>query len=426
MELTQVHGRVPRVRVPGDKSISHRAALLAAIAAGTSHISGFSTAGDCRATLRVLASLQVQFSQDGCLLRVHGKGEAGLEAAEMPLDCCRSGTTMRLASGLLAGCKGRTVLTGDPQLLARPMMRVAVPLRLMGAAVDLTPQGTAPICICGRNLTGITYELPIASAQVKSAILLAGLKAEGVTRVVEPIPSRDHTERLLGAMGASVTTIADSRGVEISIVPGPLGAVNVVVPGDLSSAAPLIAGALLKRSELIVQGVGLNPSRQGFLRVLVRMGAGFQIDLLQESPEPLGELRVLPLSARLNATEVHPQEIPSLIDELPLLAVLATQAEGSTVVHGAGELRAKESDRLIGTVEGLRELGANIEPLNDGFVVTGPTPIKSGVCNAYGDHRLAMAFDVAGLIAEGDVRVQNADRVGDSFPGFATSMGAIG
>jgi 3-phosphoshikimate 1-carboxyvinyltransferase len=425
MDVTSVRSRAPRVRVPGDKSVSHRAALLAAVASGTSHVTGFSTAGDCEATLRALTSMDVTFGHSEGLLIIHGKGDAGLNAPRMPLDCSRSGTTIRLAAGLLAASKGRSVLTGHPQLLARPMTRVAVPLRSMGAGVDLTPRGTAPITITGADLTAITYELPVASAQVKSAILLAGLRARGVTRVIEPAPSRDHTERLMDAMGARVERVIGPCGIETAVHPGQLGAMEIVVPGDLSSAAALVAGALLKGSELIVESVGLNPTRQGFLRVLMRMGARFQIDVLQESPEPMGDLRVLPLSTRLTATEVQTPEVPSLIDELPLIAVLATQAEGTTVVQGAGELRVKESDRLSGTVEGLRALGANIQLLNDGFVVTGPTPIKAGSCNAYGDHRLAMAFSVACLIAEGDVAIRDANRVGDSFPEFGSSLAAI-
>jgi 3-phosphoshikimate 1-carboxyvinyltransferase len=425
MGMTEVRRKVPRLRVPGDKSISQRAALLAAVASGTSHITGFSTAEDCRATLSALTSMEVPFSQTDGVLSIHGKGGAGLGGPLGTIDCCRSGTTMRLTAGLLAAREVRAVLTGHPQLLARPMNRIAVPLRSMGASIGLTPQGTAPITISGGSLTGITYELPMASAQVKSAILLAGLEAHGVTRVVEPSATRDHTERLMGAMGARMQRVDRAPGIETALAPGQLGPLRMAVPGDLSSAAPLLAGALLRGSELIVEAVGLNPTRQGFLRVLMRMGARFHIDLGQESPEPLGDLQVLPVSARLNATEIYPSEIPSLIDELPLIAVLATQAEGTTVVQGAGELRVKESDRLSGTVEGLRALGADIQPLNDGFVVNGPTAIKAGTCNAIGDHRLAMAFSVASLIADGDVRIQDANNIGDSFPKFASSLAAI-
>jgi 3-phosphoshikimate 1-carboxyvinyltransferase len=409
-----------RVHVPGDKSISHRAALLAAMATGTSRIAGFSSAGDCPATLNVLELLGVSFSLDGAVLTVTGKGTAALQAPRAALNCSRSGTTMRLGAGVLAGSPFESHFTGHAQLLRRPMGRIAEPLRSMGAAVELTIGHTAPFTVRGGELKGIDYEPPTASAQVKSAVLLAGLQAEGITRIVERVATRDHTERLLQAMGAPIDIAAGSRGIETSVRAAEFDPLDMTVPGDLSSAAVLIAAALATGTDLLVQDVGLNPTRCGFLQALRRMGAEFELDVHVALPEPRGDLLVR--SGPLTATRVLAEEVPSLIDELPLLGVLATQAEGTTVVTGAGELRAKESDRIGGLVDGLLALGAEAEQLADGFAVHGPTRLRSAVCDARQDHRLAMAFSVGGLIAAGNVRIVGLDYVGDSFPGFARTL----
>jgi 3-phosphoshikimate 1-carboxyvinyltransferase len=405
-----------RMSVPGDKSISHRAALLAGIACGTSRIAGFSSAGDCAATLRVLRELGISVSSEDGILSIEGRGTAGLHAPGAALDCWRSGTTMRLVAGLLAGCNFGSELTGDRQLLRRPMRRIAEPLRAMGASVELTAEGTAPITLGGRELRGITYELPVASAQVKSAILLAGLQAQGTTSVIERIPTRDHTERLLVAMGASVEVAETPQAADVRVSRGELAPIDLVVPGDLSSAAALAAAALLTRTDLTISGVGLNPTRSGFLSVLARMGAGIEAEVHIDMPEPTGDLCVRP--GPLLAVEISPGDVPSLIDELPVLGVLATQAEGVTVVRGAQELRAKESDRVAGLVEGLHALGGDAEQLPDGFIVRGPTRLHAGICDARDDHRLAMAFSLAAMVADGNVRVSGIDYVGDSFPGF--------
>ncbi|MDP9226348.1 MAG: 3-phosphoshikimate 1-carboxyvinyltransferase, partial [Actinomycetota bacterium] len=367
--------RVARCRVPGDKSISHRAALLAVLAEGTSRIGGFSTAGDCRATLHVLEGLGVTFALDAGILTIRG-GRDGLKAPRAALDCRRSGTTMRLTAGLVAGGGFETVLTGDRQLLRRPMARVSEPLRAMGATVQLAAGETAPINVRGGDLSGITYELPVASAQVKSAVLLAGVQASGMTTVIEHLAARDHTERLLKAMRSPITRVVRAEGISTAVRAAELVPLDIDVPGDLSSAAVIVAAAVLTGSELIVEGVGLNPTRTGFLEVLKRMGAHIETTVDVEDPEPAGELRAR--SGPLSATRVMPAEIPSLIDELPLLGVVATQAEGTTEVLGAGELRAKESDRIAGLVVGLRALGADAEQLEDGFVVRGPTPLTGG------------------------------------------------
>jgi 3-phosphoshikimate 1-carboxyvinyltransferase len=417
-------GVVPlRVSVPGDKSISHRAALLAAIACGTSRIAGFSSAGDCAATLSVLRDLGVSWSMDAGVLEIEGRGGAGMQAPRAALDCCRSGTTMRLAAGLLAGSDFSSELTGDLQLLRRPMRRIAEPLRAMGASVELTPGGTAPIVIRGSDLRGTTYDLPVASAQVKSAVLLAGLHAKETTTVVERVATRDHTERLLHAMGAAIEVATTAEATAVSVRTGELAPLDLHVPGDLSSAAALAAAALLRKVDLTVEGVGLNPTRSGFLEVLARMGAGIERAVHTTLPEPAGDLHMHP--GPLLATEIAPREVPSVIDELPLVGVLATQAEGVTVVRGAQELRAKESDRIAGLIAGLCGLGADAEQLPDGFIVRGPSPLHSGICDARDDHRLAMAFSLASIVADGDVQVTGIDFVDDSFPGFTELLAAF-
>jgi 3-phosphoshikimate 1-carboxyvinyltransferase len=405
------------VRVPGDKSISHRMALLAAIASGRSKLSGFSDAGDCAATLNLLRSLGVHVSQEGDAVVIDG-GE-GLSTPEHPVDCRRSGTTMRLACGVLAGSQLDVTLTGDAQLLRRPMERVAEPLRRMGARIDTT-DGLPPVRLHGGSLAGIDYELPVASAQVKSAVLLAGLRARDVTTVVEPIPTRDHTERLLAWLGAPIEIEGSPR--RISIRAAALQAFEASVPGDVSSAAPLLAAAaLVPGSSVAVGHVGLNPTRTGFVDLLERMGARVEREASTgRDPEPLGILTVR--HAELRAVEISAEEIPNLIDELPLVGVLGAFAEGTTVVRGAAELRVKESDRISGLIAGLRSLGAEAEELPDGFAVTGPTDLEAASVDSAGDHRLAMAFAVAALVANGPLSIEGLDSVADSFPGFVETL----
>jgi len=410
------------VRVPGDKSISHRGAILAALAEGVSHLRGFSPAGDCRATLTVLRSLgvSVDFDVDGDVVTMESRGAGGLAQPGMALDCGRSGTTMRLMAGVLAGTSFRSTLVGDEQLLRRPMARVAEPLRRMGAAVELSPEGTAPVTIHGARLTGIEFELPVPSAQVKSAVLLAGLRALGPTVILEAIPSRDHTERLLEWLGGPIVRTPGRTTVRA----GELRPFDLDVPGDVSSAAPLLAAAaLVPGSNLTVRGVGLNPTRTGFLRVMERMGVEVETLPGEFDPEPAGDLTVRP--APLRAVTIEAAEVPALIDELPLVGVLATQADGDTSVRGAAELRLKESDRIAGLMAGLRALGADAEELPDGFVVRGPVRLRGGVVDARSDHRLAMAFTVAGLVALDEVDVRGLEYLPDSFPGFAETLGAL-
>ncbi len=409
------------VRVPGDKSISHRMALVAAIASGRSRLSGFSDAGDCAATLAVLRALGTYVSQDGDAIEIDG-GE-GFRQPDEEVDCVRSGTTMRLACGLLAGSKVDVTLTGDPQLLRRPMERVAEPLRRMGARIDTT-DGLPPIRVHGGSLNGIEYELPVASAQVKSAVLLAGLRADGATTVVEPAPTRDHTERLLDWLGAKIE-IEDGPPRRVSIHAGQLGAFDAPVPGDVSSAAPLLAAAaIVPGSSVTVADVGLNATRTRILRVLDRMGARLEIEQrASHDPEPVG--RVTVDHTALRSTSIEADEVPMLIDELPLVGVLGSLAEGTTTVRGAAELRVKESDRIAGLVTGLRVLGAEAEELPDGFSVSGPKALRGGAVDAAGDHRLAMAFAVAALVADGPVSIDGLDSVADSFPEFLQTLESL-
>lgn len=409
------------VRVPGDKSISHRMALVAAVSAGRSRLSGFSDAGDCASTLAVLRALGVHATRDGGTVEIDG-GE-GFRTPDEHLDCGRSGTTMRLACGLLAGSALDVTLTGDAQLRRRPMERVAEPLRRMGARID-TADGLPPIRVHGGSLSGIEYQLPVASAQVKSAVLLAGLRADGPSTVIEPVPTRDHTERLLAWLGGPIE-IDDGPPRRVVIQRGHLTAFDAPVPGDVSSAAPLIvAAAMVPGSSLTVTEVGLNPSRTAILHVLERMGVQLEIEQrASHDPEPVG--RVTVHHAELRSTDIDADEVPMLIDELPLVGVLGALAEGTTSVRGAAELRVKESDRIAGLVAGLRSLGAEAEELPDGFAVTGPAQLRAGSVDAASDHRLAMAFSVAALVADAPVSIDGLDSVADSFPGFLETLESL-
>ncbi|HEX2032506.1 MAG TPA: 3-phosphoshikimate 1-carboxyvinyltransferase [Actinomycetota bacterium] len=412
------------VRVPGDKSITHRLAILAALARGPSRIRTPSPAGDCAATIAALAGfgLEVSSGPDGVV--ISGRGPEGLGRPAAPIDCERSATTMRLLAGVAAGLPFDTSFTGDGQLLRRPMERVAAPLRRMGARVETARGGRPPLRVAGGRLRGRDHVLPVASAQVKSAVLLASMRAEGRTVVEEPHQSRDHTERLLGWLGAPIARFSRNGHPAVATHPCTIETFKAAVPGDLSSAAFLAAGAaLVAGSDVVVEGVGLNPTRTGFLDVLSRMGARVETEILTGEPEPTGRLRVG--AAPLAAVDVSAVEVPGVIDELPLIALLATAAEGATTVTGAGELRVKESDRIAGVLAGLRALGADTHELPDGFAVTGPTPLRGGEVEAHGDHRVAMTFALAGLVAAGPVRVHGIERAADSFPGFASILGEL-
>jgi 3-phosphoshikimate 1-carboxyvinyltransferase len=412
-----------RVHVPGDKSISHRAVMFGALADGRSRIDGFLPSGDCLATLGCLQALGVKIERhDETALTVHGRGLRGLQKPAAPLNCVRSGTAMRLLAGILAGQPFDCILTGDPQLLARPMRRITEPLRAMGAEIEDTG-GCAPLTIHGQKLQGRDHALVVASAQVKSALLLAGLYADGPTVVRQPGPARDHTERMLIAMGAKI----DITGLDVTLTPGGgLGPNSLIVPGDISSAAfPLVAAALIMGSEVTVEGVGVNPTRTGLLGVLGEMGCRIDIEnAAVHGGEPVADLTAR--FSSLRGVEVGGGTVVRMIDEFPVLAVAATQAHGTTVVHDATELRVKETDRIAVIVEGLQAMGARIEPQPDGFIVEGPTPLQGAVVDSHGDHRLAMALAVAGMIAEGETVVEQAECIPDSFPGFTSLIEELG
>ena len=412
------------IAVPGVKGISQRAVLLGAIADGESRIDGFGRAADTETALSVVRQLGAEVDDDGAeTVRVRGVGFRGLRAPEVPLDFGNAGTVLRLAAGILAGQEGRFELVGDESLSSRPQERIAEPLRLMGARVETT-DGHAPVVIEGGGLKPIRYEPPMASAQVKSAVLLAGLLADGgATRVVERNPTRDHTERLLRELGVSVRR----RGSEISVLPvDSLPPVNIRIAGDFSSAAPFVlAATLLSGSELLVQGVNVNPLRTGFLDVLERMGANIAVfNRRIESGEPVADLEVR--SAPLTATQVDAGDVPRLIDELPLVALAAALARGETVVRGAGELRVKETDRIETVTTSLKALGVRIAASDDGFRVRGvPSRPRGGGMDSFGDHRLAMLGAIAGLVSREGVRLEDAEAVAISFPGFFDVLESI-
>jgi 3-phosphoshikimate 1-carboxyvinyltransferase len=412
------------IAVPGDKSISHRALLLGAVCDGETRITGFGRSGDTESTIGALRALGVEVVEESDdVIVVHGAGLRGLRAPGSPVDCGNAGTLVRLLAGLLAGQEGRQFeLTGDESLQSRPMSRIADPLALMGAGVE-TEDGRLPMRIDARPLRGIRYELPVASAQVKSSILLAGLYAAGQTTVVEPIQTRDHTERLLRAAGASVTTKQRS----VTVRPAErLELGEVAVPGDFSSAAPFIlAATLLPGSELVVAGVGVNPTRIGFLNVLERMGA--RIGVLNRrvvSGEPVADLEVA--HAELTATAIDPAEVPLLVDELPLFALAAAMAHGESEVRGAQELRQKETDRIETVTNALKALGVRIRDRDDGLGVRGvPTRPKGGGMSSDGDHRIAMLGAVAGLVSREGVRIEGAEAAAISFPGFYDLLASV-
>lgn len=405
------------IAVPGDKSISHRAVLLGAIADGESVVEGFGRSADTESTIAAVRALGVEVGEGGDAVRITGVGLRGPREPDGPIGCGNAGTLVRLVAGILAGQEGRRFeLTGDESLSRRPMGRIAGPLEEMGATVETT-DGGLPLRIGGSALTPIRYELPVASAQVKSCVLLAGLFAHGgPTTVVEPVPTRDHTERMLRAAGAAVRTSPGSVEVRPAERLLPL---RLTVPGDFSSAAPfLVAATLLPGSRLRITGVGVNPTRTGLMTVLERMGARISLyNRTASGGEPIADIEVE--HAELVATEIEADEVPRMIDELPLFALAASMARGESAVRGAGELRQKESDRIETVSSALRALGVRIKSSDDGFRVVGvPTRPKGGVMGSGGDHRIAMLGAVAGLVSREGVRIEGAEVVSVSFPGF--------
>ena len=412
-------------QVPGDKSISHRLLLFAALADGVSHLRGLLDTGDGAATIAVLKGLgvEIQRRSDGTVVVVGG-GHKSLVEPSAVLDCGRSGTTMRLCAGLLAGQPFTSTLSGDAQLLGRPMRRVLAPLAAMGASVlGRSGDGAAPFSIRGGALVGRSYHSPVASAQVKSALLLAGLFADGVTEVIEPAASRDHSERILAALGAPIEraglTVRSQR------LTSSWPAIAGDVPGDPSSAAFLLAAAALRPgNDVVVRDVALNPGRTAFLDVLRAAGATVEVVTTRTlCGEPIGDIAVR--GAILRGFDVRGAMVPALIDEIPVLAVVAAFADGPSVFADAAELRVKETDRVATTVDGLRRLGGDAEARPDGLVVAGGG-LAGGRARSHGDHRLAMAMAVAGTAARGAVEVEDAACFADSFPGFDTTFAALG
>jgi 3-phosphoshikimate 1-carboxyvinyltransferase len=420
------------LRVPGDKSISHRALIIAALAPGRSVITNLNTGADVRATAAALGQLGTVFEiHEGDPIRgkgqdriaravVEGSGRTGLQEPDTVIDVGNSGTSIRTLLGVTAAIPGLTVLTGDASIRKRPMLRVVVPLRQMGAAIDGRNNGDrAPLSIRGGDLTACDHELSIASAQVKTALLFAGLAASGTTSVTEPRTSRDHTERMLATAGADIkvngATVAVTGGTELR--PG-----DRDVPGDLSSAMFLIAAALVvPDSDLVLENVGLNPTRMAALEVLVSMGADIDVTPAEGGDEPAGSIRVR--HSNLRATTIEGDIVPRLIDEIPVLAALATQAEGTTEIRGARELRVKESDRIAALATGLTSLGAKVEERPDGLSIEGPVALSGGEVESHHDHRIAMSFAVAGLVAEANVKVRGWSCVDTSFPEFLDLLG---
>lgn len=411
-----VHRLDARLTAPGDKSIAHRALILAGVARGRSRLIGVPPGDDVGATRDAMRALGAHIVETPGEVQIDGSGFEGLSAPSGPLDARNSGTTMRLLAGLLAGRPFDVKIVGDPSLSRRPMDRVAVPLRAMGAEVEtLGADGRPPVRVRGRPLRGLTYRLPVASAQVKSALLLAGLQAVGPTRLIEPLATRDHTERMLRAMGARIGQAAGTVDLEPGTRLQPL---DLQIPGDFSAAAPWLCAAALRPGwRVVVEGVGVNPTRTGFLDVLER--AGSRVTHEQEREEG-GESRatITVEGGRLQPIELAPEEVPRLIDELPLVAVLATQAPGVSRVAGAGELRVKESDRIRGMGAILRALGGRFTETAEGFLVEGPTSLHGARVDPRGDHRLAMAATVAALVAAGETLIEGADVVTVSYPGF--------
>jgi 3-phosphoshikimate 1-carboxyvinyltransferase len=413
------------VRVPGDKSISHRGVMFGAIAQGTTRVEGFLPGADCLSTIACFRRLGVEIERETpTTVLIKGNGWEGLREPSQWLDVGNSGTTIRLMLGILAGRPFFSAVAGDESIARRPMKRVVQPLREMGAFIDGRDEGAfAPLAIRGGRLRGIEHVSRVASAQVKSCLLLAGLQAEGTTVVREPAVTRDHTERMLQAFGVELETEPGRVAVRGGQT---LTGQSVRVPGDVSSAAFIWASALMvPGSRVTVRDVGLNPTRTGILDVFRMMGAEVSVEPKGEwCGEPVGDVTVK--ADGLTGVEVGGDLIPRLIDEIPVLAVVATQAEGTTVIKDAAELKVKETNRIATTATELRKLGAQVEETDDGLIIHGPTRLKSGVCDSHGDHRIGMAMAIAGLAATGEVTVQNASAINVSFPGFAALLEQLG
>lgn len=415
MKFTRSNGLHGEVTIPGDKSISHRSVMFGSIAKGETEITNFLQGADCLSTISCFRAMGIEIENDGNRVLVHGKGLHGLSKPENVLDCGNSGTTTRLISGILSAQNFDVTLTGDASIQKRPMKRIMDPLSLMGADIrSIHGNGCAPLAISGRPLHGIHYQSPVASAQVKSAILLAGLYADGETRVTESYVSRNHSELMLSHFGADVHT-EDTTAVIRPVKE--LYGQKIEVPGDISSAAFFLsAGLLIPNSEILIKNVGTNPTRDGILRVCKDMGA--DITLLNEktSGEPTADLLVR--SSSLHGTVIGGAVIPTLIDELPMIAAMACFAEGETIIKDASELKVKESNRIAVMVENLSAMGADVEETEDGMIIRGGKPLHGAVIDSHLDHRIAMTFAILGCMAEGETEILGAECVNISYPGF--------
>lgn len=404
------------ITVPGDKSISHRGIMLGALANGTTSITNFLKGADCLSTISCFQKMGIEIEETENEILVHGKGLHGLSAPKEILDAGNSGTTTRLISGILAGQNFSCDLTGDASIQKRPMKRIMTPLSMMGADItSVHNNGCAPLHIKGAPLKGISYQSPVASSQVKSCVLFAGLYADGKTSVTEPFLSRNHSELMLSSFGASVQTCGTTATIEPEPV---LTAQKVEVPGDISSAAFFIAaGLLIPGSELLIKNVGINPTRDGILRVCRQMGANLELlNTRTQCGEPVADILVK--HSELNGTVIEGDLIPTLIDELPVIAVMAACANGETIIRNAEELKVKESNRLEIIVHHLSEMGCDITGTEDGMIIRGGKPLHGAVLDSHLDHRIAMSFAVAGLVADGETEITNADCVNISYPGF--------
>ncbi|MED0964847.1 3-phosphoshikimate 1-carboxyvinyltransferase [Bacillus paramycoides] len=409
--------------VPGDKSISHRAVMFGAIAEGTTRVSNFLLGEDCLSTIACFQKLGVKIEQSGNDVTIYGKGLENLQEPKEVLDVGNSGTTIRLMLGILSNTPFHSTIIGDESIGKRPMKRVTDPLSKMHAQIDGRENGQyTPLSIRGGRVKGIHYHAPVASAQVKSAVLLAGLQGEGVTTVTEPMQSRDHTERMLRAFGCTVEvnerTVSLQGGQQLK-------GIEIKVPGDISSAAFfLVAGAIVQNSKLVLKNVGLNPTRTGILDVLTKMGARISIDNIRnEEFEPCGDITIE--TSKLKGIEIGGSLIPRLIDEIPVIALLATQAEGITVIKDAEELKVKETNRIDTVVDELGKLGAKIEATPDGMIIYGKQDLKGNTVNSHGDHRIGMMLAIASCIVNGEVKIENSDAVAVSYPNFFEQLAAL-
>jgi 3-phosphoshikimate 1-carboxyvinyltransferase len=407
------------ISVPGDKSISHRSIMFGALADGTTMIENFLPGADCLSTISCFSKLGVTIKQDGGTVQVTGKGFSGLQEAGEVLDVGNSGTTIRLMLGILAGQPFHSVLAGDESIARRPMTRVVKPLQLMGAQINGRKNGEfTPLSVKGGSLQAIRYELPVASAQVKSAILLAGLQAKGQTVIIEPEKTRDHTERMIFQFGGHI----EKDGNQIMLEGNQhFRGTSVFVPGDISSAAFfMVAAAITPNSEVTLKNVGLNPTRTGIIDVMTQMGADIEVDMINEEGEPYGNITVR--SSSLNATTIEGDIIPRLIDEIPIIALLATAAKGTTIIKDAAELKVKETNRIDTVAAELSRIGADITPTEDGLLIKGGASLSGGTVSSHGDHRIGMMLAIAALLAKNEVVLEDAAAINVSYPQFFTHL----